>query len=225
MAGSIADNAAIYNKQAHKWIQPPSQLIDCSSFALDFAERKFIHIGLDPIDSFNVVIHLVTPSRHVCISTDFLRRIFSLMGNILSIILDTPVKSKERLFLKDETISMSKVIYRGDNMLVIESNLQDGCRVQLSRQNLLSLQDLEGAIHESIMRKSTIVRCAVLKQLEQIATYLKTDFYRKKSMSVEDISTFITGIHNDLIVSHVPKSEPCFISQIKLIASDQLAQC
>jgi len=116
----------------------PTSLIDTTNFVIDFHGRKSISIGLDPSSDFNVSIQIITPSRFVCITADFLRHIYSLMGNILSIISDPPIKSRERLFLKDETITLSKTNYRGGNMLLVESHHQQGCHVLLSRRDLLN---------------------------------------------------------------------------------------
>ncbi|KAL4141444.1 hypothetical protein QTP88_004082 [Uroleucon formosanum] len=80
MAGSIVDNAAIY-KKSFTYIPPtpPSELIDSTNYTLNFMKRKFIHIGIDPTDMFKVIVHIITPSRYVSMSTEFLQRIFSLM--------------------------------------------------------------------------------------------------------------------------------------------------
>jgi len=97
MAGSIVDNATLYNekKKAFTYVppSPPVELIESTSYTLDFANRKFVHIGIDPVEKCRVVIRLIT-SRHIKIAPDFLRRIFSLMGNILSFILDIPLSYK-----------------------------------------------------------------------------------------------------------------------------------
>jgi hypothetical protein len=227
MAGSIEDNAAIYNKNANKYVMPPIELIDCTVFTLDFADRKFVEVGLDPTNAFNVAVRIITSTRYVCISVDLLRRIYSMMGYILSIISDRPVKSRERLFLKDEATTLSKMAYRGDNMLVIDSHRLGGCRVQLSRQNLLILQGLEGCIGEIIARKTAIVRPIVLNQLERIAAYLKADFFRKNTSSLEEIALGLSAIHSDLIVAGVPLNiaEPSFVRQIITFAHIQLAEC
>jgi hypothetical protein len=52
------------------------------------------------------------------------------MGNILSMILDTPDGNKNLLLFTDDVNKLSKIIYRGENYLVIESKIEDGCRVQ-----------------------------------------------------------------------------------------------
>lgn len=205
---------------------PPNDLIDATNFVIDFAARKSINIGLDPSDVFNVSVQIITPSRYVSITSDFLRRIYSLMGYILSIISDPPVKSRERLFLKDEINTLSKTTYRGENMLVIESHLRQGCRVLLSRQNLLRLQDMQWAIDESIARKSNVVRCTVMEQTDLIASYLSMNVYVEKSACVEEMIAATRNIHNNLhTMNIIPESQCSFINQIKLFANKQLALC
>ncbi|XP_050066056.1 uncharacterized protein LOC126555137 [Aphis gossypii] len=204
--------------------QSPPDLIDTANFTIDFAGRKSIIIGLDPSNDFNISVQIITPSRFVCLSTDFLRRIYSLMGNILSIICEPPVKSRERLF-KDETITLSKTSYRGENMLVVESYLQQGCRVLLSRQNLLKLQDMQWIINETIALKSNILRDTVVNQIDLVATYLNANVHVEKTLTVEEIIAIVQNIHNDLaIMNIVPKNECNFTNQIKLFAYKQLAQ-
>jgi hypothetical protein len=229
MAGSIEANAAIYNKQVNnKFCVPtPLELMDSTTFTIDFADRKFVTIGLDATtNAFDVTVRISTSTRCVSISVDFLRRIFSMMGHILSIITNPPVKSRERLFLKDETITLSKMSYHGDNMLAIES--VTGGRAMLNRENLLTLQDLATCINETIVQKIAIVRPLVQGQLEQIAEYLKTDFFLEKTSTVQDIAAFISGIHNDLITSSMARTcggipVQSYVAQIKRFACMQLA--
>lgn len=98
MAGIIEDNAITYSKQTNKYLQPPGEQFNCNIFAMDFADRKFIKIGLDPVNVFNVVICIITSTRYVRISMDLLRRIYSMMEYILSII--KPVKRERDYFSK-----------------------------------------------------------------------------------------------------------------------------
>jgi len=214
------------NLQRPTTVQPPDDLIDCTNFVIDFAGRKSINIGLDASDVFNVSVQIITPSRHVCITSVFLNRIFALMPYILSNISGPPVKSRERLFLKDENNTLSRSTYRGESMLVVESHLQRECRVMLSGRDLLRIHDMQWAIGESISRKSNVVRCAVMVQIDQIATYLSTNVYVDKSSTLEEISTVTNNIHHDLHAMNVlPNNDNSFINQIKLYASKQLAMC
>ncbi|KAF0714653.1 Uncharacterized protein FWK35_00018903 [Aphis craccivora] len=77
MAGSIADNSALYKKKTFTYVPPtpPTELIESISYTLDFAARKFVHIGIDPSGKLQVVVHLLTSSRHVHISTLFEKNI------------------------------------------------------------------------------------------------------------------------------------------------------
>lgn len=214
------------NIQRSTTMRPPNDLIDCTNFVIDFAGRKSINVGLDASDVFNVSVQIITPSRHVCITSVFLKRIFALMPYILSNISDTPVMSRERLFLKDEYNTLSRSTYRGESMLVVESHLQQGCRVMLSGRDLLRIHDMQWAIGESISRKSNVGRCAVMVQIDQLATYLSTNIYVDKSSTLEEISTVTENIHHDLHAMNIfPNSENSYINQIKLYANKQLAMC
>lgn len=199
--------------------KPPGNLIDCTSFTINFTDRKFIQIGLDPSDDYSVKIHIITPSRYVSITPDFLKRIFSLMGNILSVILDTPNKSRGVIFLKDNSITLSKMVYRGENMLIIESDIQDGCRVLLSGQNLLTLQELEQCIFECVQQKFSITRQVVLNQLNQMFGYLdKERAQRNMPMIFEEVKTFIRRSNINT------NGEFNFLNQIKWLATHQVAE-
>ncbi|XP_060865282.1 uncharacterized protein LOC132946181 [Metopolophium dirhodum] len=227
MAGSIGNMAALYKK---KFIYvpptPPSELIESANFTINFTERKFLHVGLNPTEKFDVSILIITPSRFVKISVDLLRRIFSLMGNILSFILDQPQKYKRNLFLETEIISMSSMVYQGENMLVIESKTQAGCRVLLSRTDLMKLQYLEWSINETVVRKSTIIRPLVLKQFETMGNYLDQEFTKVDSppKTPEEMIVFINNLSDDKIIGSTPKEDMNFISQLKMYASSQLAE-
>lgn len=139
MAGSIEGNAALYKKKTFAYVPPtpPAELIESTIYTLDLTNRKFVHIGIDPAENVQVAVHLLTSSRYVNISPDFLRRIFSMMGHILSYILDTPQKYKRFIFLETEFQKISSMVYGGENVLVIESISRDGCRVLLNRADII----------------------------------------------------------------------------------------
>jgi len=220
MAGSISEMNRFY-----KYVAPasPAELIDCTNYTIDFENRKFLNVGFDSKDQFNIVVQIITPSRYVNISSDFMKRIFSLMGNILSRILDTAVRYKKLCFLEDEFILLTNMVYKGDHMLVIESKQKSGCRILLNRRDLMTIQDLEWAIFETITRKIAIVRPIILNQLDQISEYLNTDFNIDKSATLEEVISTIKGIHTELISNHIPKNLQSFLNQIKLFATEQLA--
>jgi len=90
LAGLMGLNTAIYKQELYKYIAPtsPNNLLYLSSFTIDFKNPKFLQVGLNPENNFDVSIHIITSSRHIVISHDFLREIYALMDNILSFILD-----------------------------------------------------------------------------------------------------------------------------------------
>ncbi len=58
MAGSIGDMAVVYKKKNFTYVPPtpPAELIDSTSYTLDFVARKFLNVGLDPTDEYNHTI-------------------------------------------------------------------------------------------------------------------------------------------------------------------------
>ncbi|XP_025416505.1 uncharacterized protein LOC112687786 [Sipha flava] len=184
MAGSLQSNAAIFKKSNYMYVAPmtPNELIDSSMFVIDFVSRKFLNIGFDPSDNFKLIIRIITSSRHISITHCFLKRIYSFMGNILSMILDTPDGNKNLLLFMDEVNKLSKIIYRGENNLVIESKVEDGCRKMLNRVDLIALQYMEWAVFETYVGKNTFVHPMILQQFNQISDYLKLDFKRGKNI-------------------------------------------
>ncbi|XP_060874150.1 uncharacterized protein LOC132947907 [Metopolophium dirhodum] len=224
MAGPIENMADIY-KKTFKYTppSPPPKLIDCSNLTIDFTARKFLNIGIDPTDEFKTVIHIITSSRYVNIPIDFLQSIFRLMGNILSFILDRPEKYKRNLFLDNDVISMSSMTYHSENTLVLESKIQDGCRVLLNRTDLLTLQDLEYTIFEIINRKSIIIKPIVIHQIDLIASFLKSNVALENSKT--DMRTHVRNIDNNYLSIHViGENDYIFKNQLKLYATDSIVQ-
>ncbi|KAL4083534.1 hypothetical protein QTP88_028850 [Uroleucon formosanum] len=179
---------------------PPAELIESTSYTLDFAARKFVHIGIDPTEKFQVVVHLLTSSRHVKITPDILTRIFSLIGNILSFVLEQPEKYKRTLFLETEFYKLST--------------------------NLIQLHYLEWCIFETVKGKSTITQPAVLKQFDIFLKYIDVEFTKVDSppKNPEEMVTFIKNVRDDSVISKIAKSDVNPISQIKMYASSQLAE-
>ncbi|XP_025206278.1 uncharacterized protein LOC112602420 [Melanaphis sacchari] len=221
--------ASIYKKKNFTYILPtsPSELIESTNYTLDFAARKFIHIGLDPTDVFNTVVQIITPSRYINIPAVFLRRIFCLMGNILSFILDQPQKYNRNYFLEIDIISLSSMVYQRENMFVIESKTLAGCRVLLNRTDLMKLQYLQWCIVETVARKSTIIRPVVLNQFAMFGNYIDREFTKVDSppKTNEEMVPFINNLRDDKIIGSTPKQDPMsFISQLKMFSSYQLAE-
>jgi hypothetical protein len=224
MVGSMESNT--FKKQMYKYVAPtpPSELLDSSTFVMDFTNRKFVHVGLDSQDNFNVVIHIVTPSRFINISPQFLKRIYSIMGDIFSFILDPPQNYRDTIFLDDELVTVSKTVYQGENYIVLNSRVQEGCRVLLNRTDLFALQNLERVIFESAERKTTFVRPNVLYQFDQTVCILAGRDGLDEITNVKDMKTYINNeLDREVKVFEVPASQPSFVDQFKLFSLEQLA--
>ncbi|KAL4123057.1 hypothetical protein QTP88_015289 [Uroleucon formosanum] len=148
------------------------------------------------------------------------------MGNILSFVLEQPEKYKRNLFLETEIISLSSMVYKGENMLVIESKAQAECRVLLNRADLIKLQYLEWSIAETVARKSTLIRSVALSQFQIIGDYIDREFTNVKSSpkNKDEMIIFIKNFRDDSVISNMPKNDVNFISQLKMFASYQLAE-
>jgi len=59
-------NADLY-KKTFTYVLPSlsTELIESSSFTFDFVARKFVNVGIDPTEKFQVVVHILTSSRCV----------------------------------------------------------------------------------------------------------------------------------------------------------------
>lgn len=65
------------SRQAIIHQESPSQLIEPTFFVINFVERKFLSIGLDPADNFNVTARIIAPSSFLFIRPKTLERIFT----------------------------------------------------------------------------------------------------------------------------------------------------
>ena len=218
-------NPTMFKKPVYKYIAPApaNELLDSSAFIIDFTNRKFIHVGIDIQNNFDVMIHIITPSRFISIDPEFLKRIYDLMGNIFSFILDPPQKSVESIFLDDDVVTLSKTIYRGENHLVFNSRVQEGCRVLLNRTDLFALQNLERVIFENVERKTTFTKPYVEYQFNQTVCILADRDGLDVIANVEDMKNYINSIPEQEIEVLTSQSTPSFITQFMMLALEQLA--
>jgi len=224
MAGSIEDNAALYKKKTFTYVppSPPADLIESTSYTLDFVARKFVQVGILSDENYQVVVNILTSSRYVQITTDFLKKIFSYMGHILSFILETPQKYRRVIFFEDEIMKLSSMVYTGENVLTIEDKTRDGCRVLLNRADLIRLQYLERSIIESIIRKEVYSVPLIHYQSEEFATYLHEKCIQMESppVNLTEMTTFIKNIQDDRAIESCPN----LVNQIQMCAAIQLAE-
>ncbi|KAL4113383.1 hypothetical protein QTP88_012933 [Uroleucon formosanum] len=145
-----------------------------------------------------------------------------MMGHILSFILDTPQKYKRFVFLETEFHKISSMVYGGENVLVIETKTQEGCRVLLNRADIIRLQYLESRIFESIVRKEEYSAPLIIKQSEEFATYIyeKCDRLKSPPTNLQDMLIFIKNMQDD----RTDKTSPNLVGQIQMCAAVQLAE-
>lgn len=223
MAGSIEANAALYKKTfTYVPPSPPAELVEAISYTLDFAARKFVHIGILPDEKYQVVVNILTSSRYVHITPDFLKKIFTYMGHILSFILDTPQKYRRVIFFEDDMTKLTSMVYSGSNVLVIESKTRDGCRVLLNRADLIRLQYLERSILETIIRKEVYSVPLIQCQTEEFVVYLHDKCVQMDSppINLDEMSTFVKNMQDDRDI----KSFPNLSGQIQMCSTKQLAE-
>lgn len=67
MADSIADNAMLYKKNVYTYILPKlcAEHIESTLFTLNFAGHKFVNIGIDSTEKFQVSVHLLTACENI----------------------------------------------------------------------------------------------------------------------------------------------------------------
>lgn len=197
----------------------PSLLIDPTFFVINFVERKFLSIGLDPADNFNVTARIIAPSSYLFTTPETLQRMFTMTRDILSRLMDAQLKTKTSECIVDDTVLFSKISRRGEIKLVFRSTFNDG-KVSLSPEDLIALQHMERSAVDNILLKTKVIRPMVLRQLQRIAVYLKSNF--SSSDTIEDKISVIRDVLHELIMS--PDEEMCFASQLKLNADRQIAE-
>jgi hypothetical protein len=134
--------ADTFKKQAFKYVvlAPPSELLNSSIFVIDFTTRKFVHVRFNSQNNFNIGIHIISSSRFISINAQFFKWIYTLLGNFLSFILDPQQKYRESIFLYDGVFTLSKSIYQGRINRILNSWVQERCRVMLNITDLFALK-------------------------------------------------------------------------------------
>ena len=112
------------------------------------------------------------------------------------------------------------MIYRDENMLVFKSKVDEGCRVLLSLEDLLAVQDLEWVIIELTTRKSLVVRPLLLDQFEKMVHFIQNKITIRGLSKYEEIKQFIKRLYDEEILDNIPKTNQSFLSQLKIFACE-----
>ncbi|XP_050524343.1 uncharacterized protein LOC126895996 [Daktulosphaira vitifoliae] len=221
--GEEKEQAAAYRQMKYKYVPPtpPDDLIDVSSFNIDFKERKFIQIGFDS-NTLQIKIHIITPWRHLSVNEGFLRRLFGYMEQLLNNVLDNkPIRAESVIINDDDEVIISKAFYKSENVLILQSRFNKDCRIILTSKNTLKLQELEFIIHETIVQKSTYSKISIQSQMEKMVNYL---LKQKMDISNQDsVKKFIRKQETFSNYTNSNNNEPDFTLQIKMHASNYLA--
>lgn len=146
------------------------------------------------------------------------------MGYVLCYVPETYQKLKKIPFLDDESVLITNTVHRGKNMLVIRSKNIEGCRVLLTRSELLTLQDLERDIFETTSQKEMVVQPMVLRQFNQIWQITNEKAAKCEFTNIADVKMFVKlMMYEEDIMENQPKSTQCFTSQLKLLVCEPIA--
>ncbi|KAF0771666.1 Uncharacterized protein FWK35_00023380 [Aphis craccivora] len=160
MAGSIAIMKKLNKQKCFTYVPPtpPTELIDCNYFILDFADRTFLNVGFDFEDK--------TPSRYVSI---YVRGFFKM---------DILADGEYTILHKNlENRFFWKMNLPHLNIGVSRVKEKEGRRVLFDRKNVLKLQyNIEKSIFETIAQKSAIIRPVLLRRFEIIGNYIDRTF-------------------------------------------------
>ncbi|KAF0755249.1 52 kDa repressor of the inhibitor of the protein kinase-like [Aphis craccivora] len=203
-------------------------------------EIKILGLKWDPradVFSFNTKSSQIEPTKRSVISD--IVRVFDLLGLLSPITFwtkhvmqllwtaglkwDDPIP-KDIIPLWKRYQSELKLLWCIKGKICLSSNQkQAGCRVLLNRTDLKKLQYLEWSIHETVARKSTIIRPVVLKLFEIIGNFIDREFSNVLSppKTIEEMIIFIKNLKADHIIKNVDLN---FVSQLKMFAAPKLAE-
>jgi len=116
------------------------------------------------------------------------------------------------------------MVYRGENMLVLESKSQSACHVLLSRRDLMTLQDTERCIFEAISYKNTIILPTVLRQFKELSDYIDEKYSEDHSPPTDNEEMLVFIKHTDVSIFKPDTHRINLFNQIKLYAGKQLAE-
>lgn len=190
-----------------------SQLIDCSTFFLD--ESVFINIGLDTVSLLNCVVHVYVNSQRVKMTTEFFESLIPL--------LDRKTFLEPKYLYSEEYKEVTIARCKGSNFLSIRCLLDDQC-IQLSEENALRLIHVKDDIQETIKIKVTETRPKVLLEACEICKFLGTSMPFPKDTELCHLEYYLLHIDPASISASLPVWKPCFVAQLTLHATSQLAR-
>ncbi|XP_050521862.1 uncharacterized protein LOC126894704 [Daktulosphaira vitifoliae] len=214
-------------KQRYIYIAPtsPAEMIDSSSYTIAFSDRKFLQVGLNPKEDFNVTVCIITSSRYLSISAEYLNIIYGMMDVITSFLQSPPVKVRNIVLYQNVDFNITKVLYRDTMHLVLESRMVDGCRVLLNNENINRLMDLQCTIISAISRKIK-TRLLLRHQIDRIIQYADGKWSGPKiqQSNNDEMVNFIRSLNDEEICDTIPKGDSNYISELKNLAYNEIVE-
>jgi len=190
-----------------------NQLIDCSTFFMD--SNVFLNIGLDPTFLLNCVVHINVNSQRVKMSTEFFESLIPF--------LDKKTFLVPKYLLSNEYKVVSVVQCHGVSYLSIKCLLDDQC-IQLNVKNALRLLHVKDNIIATIDTKTNEIRPKVLLQACEICKTLGTLMPFPKDSKLNELEDYLLHLDLTTISDFMPIRKPCFLAQLTLHATSQLAR-
>ncbi|VVC27050.1 Hypothetical protein CINCED_3A013126 [Cinara cedri] len=109
----------------------------------------------------------------------------------------------------------------------METKSVTDCHIIINKQDLFILQSWEWFIFETVVRKIAINLPTVLKQFDQIGRYIKEEITKMETplLNMSDIQMLIKNLQDEKIIVNMLKQDVCYVTQIKMFATIQLAEC
>jgi len=167
-------------------------LIDCTTYVLDFDDRKFLNVSVLTSSKFNLgvggnngegfstMIRLLTAKRNIDIRYELLNQIYSMMGEILSIIPESHPSPLISPSLK-RTRGISDYVSIGDSMDEMNSLLPT---------LIMLMTDIDNGVNgNGVVKARTIVRNKRDKGCDVISIESRTDPECYVLLNREDLLT------------------------------------
>ena len=190
-----------------------NNLIDCNTFFID--RNVYLHIGLDPDFLFNCVVCVTSNSQCVKMSVE----LFQSLNTVLNIV---NFKLPSHLLLKEFKLISIKEI-NGVNILSIKC-LQQDQNVQLTKENVTRILQLNDNIEEVIQMKNMYIRSASLLQACKISMFLGKEMPLPKDTNIDDVEDYLNQIEVKKLKEHILVTDTCLIVDLKIKALKQLAR-
>ncbi|XP_050439635.1 uncharacterized protein LOC126845121 [Adelges cooleyi] len=132
-------------------------------------------------------------------------------------------KNVMKKLLTDESFIISKLVSRGQHLLVVQARSDTYSKILLCREELLKIQELQHVVNAVYYHKSYVTRLIVLEQLEIFVKYLDSQWKEKNSFHSDEMVCYIQKMSQETISSLISNDKPDYINQLISIAAKSVA--